>query len=291
MQEAIQASVIQNRPAEKHDRQGNMDFILGTLTEEADQGADLVVFPEVSITNFFQHGLGGALDLWQTAAIDLEADEIRAICDVAQKHNLHTIVGFNERSDTYGVVYNSCALIGPQGVIGISRKQNFPGIEKLYYTPGPKVETFSCALGKIGIVICYDALFPEIARKHFLNGADLIIFASSFWKGGDKGGVGDPETKRELWRSLPFVTAVQNQAFVLSANGCGALELGGGLGVWERMGFSQIASPLTGIMCEAGQDEGMTLRAELYSKELLEARSNYHFMSEVQTRPSGALAD
>ena len=290
MLETVQASVVQHRPAEKQDRQANVDFILATLAAEAAQGAELVVFPEVGITNFFRHGPGGARELWETATITLDSPEIEAVRDAARHHNLYTIVGFNERSDTFGVVYNSSALIGPEGVVGVSRKQNFPGIEKLYYTPGPVVETFACDLGRIGTIICYDALFPEIARQHFLNGAEMIVFSSSFWKGGTRGGVGDPETKRQLWQKLPFVTAVQNQAFVLSANCCGTQDLGGGLGEWERMGLSQIASPSSGVLAEAGQTGQEILRARLRRDDLLEARTNYRFLSEVRSRPSGALA-
>ncbi|GGA94062.1 carbon-nitrogen hydrolase family protein [Allosediminivita pacifica] len=290
MREAVQASVVQHRPAEKQERQANIDFILATLADEAKSGAELVVFPEVGITNFFRHGPGGMRDLWETASITLDSPEIEVVRDAARRLNLYTVVGFNERSDTFGVVYNSSALIGPEGVVGVSRKQNFPGVEKLYYTPGPAVKAFDCGLGRVGTVICYDALFPEIARQHFLDGAEMIVFSSSFWRGGARGGVGDPETKRDLWHKLPFVTAVQNQAFVLSANCCGTQDLGGGLGEWERMGLSQIASPASGVLAEAGQTGQEILRATLKRDDLLEARTNYRFLSEVRSRPSGALA-
>lgn len=290
MREAVEASVIQHRPGDKNDREGNLDYILSTLAAEAAQGANFVVFPEVCITNFFRHGPDGVRDLWENASITLDSPEIEAVCAAARKHDVYTVVGFNERSETFGVVYNSSALIGPEGVVGVSRKQNFPGIEKLYYTPGPTVDTFACDLGVIGTVICYDALFPEISRAHFLNGAEMIVFSSSFWKGGTRGGVGDPETKRQLWQKLPFVTAVQNQAFVLSANCCGTQDLGGGLGEWERMGLSQIASPASGVLAEAGPTDQQILRATLRREDLLEARTNYRFLSEVRSRPSGVLA-
>lgn len=272
------------------ERARNVEFILETLRAEAAGGADLVVFPEVSITNFFSHGPDGVRHLVEAASLTLDAPELAAICDLARELGIHTVVGFNERAPIDGLVYNSSALIGPEGIVGVSRKQNFPGIEKLYYTPGDTVETFTCGLGRIGIVICYDALFPEMARAHFLNGADIIVFSSSFWRGGEKGGVGDPGTKRKIWEDLPFVTAVQNQAFVLSANCCGAHDLGGGLGAWERMGLSQIASPASGVLARAGQQGETILRAALENADLVAARSNYRFLTEVRSRPSGALA-
>lgn len=105
-----------------------------------------------------------------------------------------------------GTIYNSAALIGPEGIVGVTRKCFFPGIEKLYYTPDYNRTTFDCALGKIGIVICYETLFPEIALEHFRQGVEILAVTSSFWSGGIKGGAGDPVTKRnsgKLSRPLP----------------------------------------------------------------------------------------
>jgi predicted amidohydrolase len=284
MQKDIQVSAVQFCPFLNDSMDKNMEFILTTMAEEAKKGADLVVFPETSITNFFTHGQGGYRHLMEEASISVDGDEIQQLIEAAKTHNQYVVVGFNEKSSVPGVIYNSCALIGPEGVAGVSRKQNFPGIEKLYYTTGPKLETFECALGKIGIIICYDVLFPEIARHHFRNAADVIVFSSSFWVGGSKGGTGDPLTKRQLWKALPLVTAVQNQAFVVSANGSGIMDFGVGTGVWERMGLSQIASPAEGVLAECDHSEEVILRATLKKDALSEARSNYHFFSELQPK-------
>jgi len=282
MLEVVRSCAVQCCPAPNFDRSKNLEFILSTMAAEADKGCHLIVFPETSVTNFFTHGRNGFRELVESSSITLESEEIKAICDQARNLNLFVVVGFNERSSVYGVVYNSAALIGPNGIVGVSRKQNFPGIEKLYYTPGPRLETFSTELGKIGIIICYDVLFPEIARHHFRNAADILVFSSSFWIGGDKGGTGDPVTKRKLWQELPFVTSIQNQAFVISANACGTANLGAG--DWERMGLSQIVSPTDGILAQAGQSEPTTLRAKLEREKLIEARTNYRFFSEIQQK-------
>ncbi|MGB3338482.1 MAG: carbon-nitrogen hydrolase family protein [Devosia sp.] len=290
-QETILVSAIQSSPQERENRRANLDYILETLRAEAAGGSQLVVFPEVSLTNFFRHGSGGVKSLWEQLSVEVDGPDIEEIADLVRALGVYTVVGFNERAPILGVVYNSAALIGPEGIVGISRKQNFPGIEKLYYTPGPRLETFDCALGRVGVVICYDTLFPEIARHHFRNGVDILICVSSFWRGGAKGGSGDPVTKAKLWKELPFVTAVQNQAFVVSANCSGTLDLGPSIGEWERLGMSQIVSPHAGVLAFCEHNEPQILRAELKRSELLEARFNYRFLAESQlgARAIGAI--
>lgn len=280
MQSKVVASAVQHQPVELGGKEENLAFIIAQLQAEAAQGSDLVVFPETGLTSFFKHEEGGLRRLWNEGSIDLDGPELSAICEAAKTLGLYTVVGFNERSSIVGTIYNSAALIGPEGIVGVTRKQFLPGIEKLYYTTCNRRETFECALGRIGIVICYETLFPEIALEHFKQGAEILVFTSSFWSGGSKGGAGDPVTKKKFWESVPTVTAIQNQAFVVSCNACGFLDLGNKVGTWERLGLSQIVSPNNGILVQAGQFAAETIRAELHVNDLVEARSNYPLMAD-----------
>ncbi|WP_417842062.1 carbon-nitrogen hydrolase family protein [Terasakiella sp.] len=280
MQSKVVASAVQHQPVELGSRDENLAFILEQLKVEASNGSNLVVFPEAGLTSFFKHEEGGLKRLWNEGSVDLDGPELTAIADAAKTLGLYTVVGFNERSSTIGTIYNSAALIGPEGIVGVTRKRFLPGIEKLYYTPGTERMTFDSALGRIGIVICYEALFPEIALKHFMQGVEILVVTSSFWSGGTKGGAGDPVTKKKFWENVPTVTAIQNQAFVVSCNACGFLDLGKKVGTWERLGLSQIVSPNNGILVQAGQFAAETIRAELDRNDLIESRSNYPLMAD-----------
>ncbi|SEG83958.1 carbon-nitrogen hydrolase family protein [Marinobacterium lutimaris] len=278
MQNKVVASAVQHQPVELGSMDDNLAFILDRLKVEASHGSELIVFPEAGLTSFFKHEEGGLKRLWEEGSIDLDGPELTAIVEAAKELGVHTVVGFNERSKTIGTIYNSAALIGPEGIVGVQRKRYLPGIEKLYYTPGTERVTFECSLGRIGIIICYEALFPEVALEHFMQGADILVVTSSFWSGGAKGGAGDPVTKKRFWENVSTITAIQNQAFVVSCNACGFLDLGKKVGTWERLGLSQIVSPTQGVLAQAGQFAAETIRAELNLDDLSDSRSNYPLM-------------
>ncbi len=280
MKEQVRAVAVQHEPRPLTHREENLAFILETLAEQAAAGAELVVFPEVGITSFFRHEADGFRTYWNEGAIDPDGPELARVCAAAARHGLHVVVGFAERGDCVGKIYNSAALIGPEGLIGISRKIHMPGVEKLYFTPGERVETFDCALGRIGIAICYDTFFPEVTRQHFLQEADILVFSSSIWRGGAKGGAGLEGSKHTLWSGMATMAALQNQAFVVSSNGCGQLDLGAQVGTWERLGLSQIVTPAGEVLAAAGEREPAVIAATLRRAALVESRAAYRFHSD-----------
>jgi predicted amidohydrolase len=280
MDDSIRVSAIQFAPRQMDRRAENMETILSDIRKEAEAGSRLIVFPEVSVTGFFRHEPGGFQAFWEQGAIDLDGPEIQRICAIAEELGIHTVVGFAERSPQSGRIFNSAALIGPKGVSGVTRKIHLPGLEKLYFSPGERIDVFSCELGRIGVAICYDALFPEYIGALSRQGVDIIVFSSSFWAGGAKGGVGDEDSKKKLLSALPMVTAIQNQAFVISCNACGREDMGSQAGTWERLGLSQIATPSGDILAAAGESSAETISAFLKQESLIGARTTYRFLAD-----------
>ncbi len=280
MMESLNVSAVQIAPRGVGGRTKNVENILETLRKEAAGGSQLIVFPEVSITGFFRHEPGGLLAYWEKCAIDPNGPEIQKICDAVKELHVFTIVGFAEHCWATGKIFNSAALIGPSGVIGITRKMHLPGLEKLYFSPGRDVPVFDCELGRIGIVICYDSMFPEYIGALSRQGVDIIVFTSSIWAGGAKGGVGTEESKRKYWSVLPLVTAIQNQSFVVSCNGCGTEDMGALAGEWERLGLSQIVTPTGDVLQKAGEAEAEVISARLDRDVLVNARTSYRFIAD-----------
>ncbi len=97
-------------------------------------------------------------------------------CQVAKKHAMHLVVGLIERDGP--AIYNTSVLIGPEGeLIGKYRKVTLPRTEiSAGVTPGDEYPVFETKIGKIGMMICYDGFFPEVAQRLTDHGAEIICW-------------------------------------------------------------------------------------------------------------------
>ena len=95
---------------------------------------------------------------------------------LAKKHALHVVAGLYERDGK--AVYNVAVLLGPDGkLIGKYRKVCLPHSEvENGVTPGDSYPVFDTKLGKVGLMVCYDGFFPEVARALTNNGAEVIAW-------------------------------------------------------------------------------------------------------------------
>lgn len=95
---------------------------------------------------------------------------------LAKQHHTHLVVGLYERDEK--VVYNVAVLIGPDGkLIGKYRKVCLPHSEiENGVTPGDEYPVFQTAFGKVGMMVCYDGFFPEVARELTNHGAEVIAW-------------------------------------------------------------------------------------------------------------------
>ena len=102
-----------------------------------------------------------------------DAPSVRQLSDLARRHRLVLAVGLSEKERD--IVYNTCVLVGPDGYIGKQRKLHLSRDEVNYYKGGRDILVLDIGRCKVGIVICYDNQFPEIARVLALRGADVLL--------------------------------------------------------------------------------------------------------------------
>lgn len=103
-------------------------------------------------------------------------NEIKQIC---KEQNIYIVFGFAEKDDN-GHYYISSGLIDANGeLLGIYRKTHLFYKEKETFFPGSEFKVFPTPLGRIGLMICFDIEFPEIARALKLKGADVIIVVNA----------------------------------------------------------------------------------------------------------------
>lgn len=134
--------------------------------------------------------------------------------------------------------WNTMFLVDGNGVIGKYRKQHLFALwkEDLFFASGNRPEPVTVGTDIVGPLICYDLRFPELARDHAFKGASMLI-VSAQW----------PEVRLDHWQTLLKARAIENQAFVIGANGCGPV------GEYMLAGHSMIIAPDGEIISEAGR--------------------------------------
>jgi predicted amidohydrolase len=139
------------------------------IAEAAAQRADLVVLPET----LTYYGSGGS---YADAAEPIPGPSTEYFGELAKQHQLYIVAGLLEREQH--LIYNVAVLIGPSGeVVGKYRKVTLPrGEIEGGLTPGSDYPVFKTNFGKVGMMVCYDGFFPEVARELSNRGAEVIAW-------------------------------------------------------------------------------------------------------------------
>ena len=153
------------------DADGNRAKVRSAISDAARAGARVVVLPELANTGY----MFADIDELRAAAEPLNGPTVTEWANLAAQHGLIIVGGFAELGDG-GLVYNSAVLVDASGVRTRYRKAHLWNREKdNLFTPGsdlpPVVNT---AVGRIGVMICYDLEFPEWVRTVALDGAELL---------------------------------------------------------------------------------------------------------------------
>lgn len=154
----------------------NLAEITAAVTQAASSGARLVVLPELCTTGYMFSGRDEALALAEPVPSGPATQALTALCcDL----DLHLIAGVAERSGDF--LYNSAVLLGPDGHIGTYRKLHLWDNENTIFQPGnADLPVYQTPLGNIGLLICYDAWFPEAFRVLALRGADAVCLPTNW---------------------------------------------------------------------------------------------------------------
>lgn len=198
--------------------------------------ADLWVLPELFATGYqfvSQEELDGLAE-----AVP-EGPTTQALIASARERDCFIVAGLPESSE--GNVYNSAVLVGSEGLVACYRKVHLFSKEKLWFTPGDKpfpVADIGCA--KIGVMICFDHLFPESARSLALNGAEIIAHPSNL--------------VMPVYAQLTMrARALENGVFTVTANRVGVESRSDE--ALRFTGESQIVSPAGEILARSPAEE------------------------------------
>lgn len=144
------------------------------LIAEADM-ADLWVLPELFNTGYLFTSPDELDRLAETIPDGVTA---QFLLSLAQQFNTHIVAGMAEKVGRH--FYNSAVLINPAGFQGLYRKIHLFEREKFWFKPGNlPFQVWDIGVAKVGMMICFDWIFPEAARTLSLNGAEVICHPSN----------------------------------------------------------------------------------------------------------------
>jgi predicted amidohydrolase len=219
------------------DKKHNINVMKKNIKRAKEKGANLVIFPELSLTGYLNR------DLAYELAEPIPGSSINSLEEIAKKENIHIVFGMPEQSEkAHAVLYNTAVLLGPDGFVGKYRKMHLPTHsvfeEKRYFRLGYEAPVFETELGKMGLTICYDMFFPEISRLLRLKGSQLIICISA-----------SPAVRSRFFEVFTAARALENTVFLAYVNLVGVED---GLQFW---GGSRIIAPDGSILAKAKYDE------------------------------------
>ena len=149
-------------------------------------------------------------ELWYTRVVRDFEKEFKVAFDAAREYGFTIIPGaFKEK--ICGDTYVSCPVVTPDGnILGRQHKIHLFGHQRKTLKPGSKIKVFEIGKLKFSVPICYDLVFPEIARSAVRDGAELLFFPSKI-----------PKTGIDPWHLYLQVRALENRIPVVASNVCG----------------------------------------------------------------------
>ena len=251
------------------DKEENLKTACAYIRRAAEQGAELAVLPEMFCC------------LYTNAAFVANAEPAggkvyTAMADAAREYGLYLVAGSMPELDGERI-FNTSFVFDPQGrQIARHRKMHLFDIdvkggqrfmESETFTAGDDVTVFETPWGKLGLCICFDMRFPELARAMTLAGAQAILVPAAF----------NMTTGPLHWELMFRQRAVDNQLFTV-----GAAPARDETGPYVSYGNSMVCSPWGRILCRAGAGPEMLL-LELDLAENTAVRAQLPLLSARRT--------
>ena len=220
-----------------HDKARNLQAMRDVMARAAAQGVRLVVFPEAVVQGFLydvnpHFDPGEAQYHWQSAE-PIPGPSTKQLAEWCTEFELVAVAGIMERVDhpAVPVLYNSAAVLGPQGHLGVYRKVHKPTEEEIVYRAGSDWPVFETPLGRLGALICYDQCFPEAARELTLRGAQMLAIPNA-WAALNQASI-------DRYDFFGRARAAENRRWILQSNQSGPSDRGEHV----YLGYSRIIAP------------------------------------------------
>ncbi|MCQ2078718.1 MAG: carbon-nitrogen hydrolase family protein [archaeon] len=217
--------------------------------------ADLFLFPEMFLTRYGN---------WRLDDYD-PASALNTLSEICVEHGVAIAMGMPVKNGNG--LRNSLAFITPETRVCYDKLYlaNFPPYDEDVFTPGSKPVMVEWRGFRLGLLICYDVMFPEIHRHYAVNGADAVLMASA----------SAMKSETAMCRVLP-ARSLENTVYTLFCNNTGEGPAG------RYFGGSAAYSPLGDTIARAsGGDEVLVVTLE--KGEIARAREVRHHLRDLRT--------
>ncbi|HGJ5876511.1 MAG TPA: nitrilase-related carbon-nitrogen hydrolase [Arsenophonus sp.] len=242
------------------DKDKNLQSLKNYCYKAKENNAQIICFPELATTGYSPSLLGK--QYYSLSETKSEKTDI-LFTQLSTKLNLVIICGFIERDNTTNKIYNSAGIWIPnrKNWLGVYRKIHLIHDEKLWFTPGDSLPVFDIGICHIGIMICYDAGFPEVARILATKNID-ILFMPSAWSEQDK----------DLWCINTPSRALENTIHLVAVNRWGKE------GDIHLFGGSRILDPRGKVIAKAVEKSEDMICYEIDLNMQNETRKNLKYL-------------
>lgn len=232
--------------------------LAGVFEAPAARECDLMLCPELYLSGYFVH------DRLMERAEPVDGPFARGVRDIARRSGCAIVYGYPERAAEG--LYNSALCAGPDGeVLANHRKNLLPyEYEERYFLRGRRPTAFGLNGWQIGLLVCYEAEFPEAVRCHAQAGCGLVVAPTALTRQW-------PVVAR---RVIP-ARAFENNVFIAYANHAG--EEDGN----RYLGESVITSTLGEDLARAGEGE-CVVSARLDRAEIGASRARLRFLADLK---------
>ncbi|WP_201558131.1 carbon-nitrogen hydrolase family protein [Psychrobacter sp. 72-O-c] len=218
---------------------------------------DLLVMPELALTGY------NIFERLDTLAESVDGPIVTQVAKLAIKYNLHLLFGLAERHSD-GQLTNSAILLDGSGKrLATYHKRQLWGREHECFTAGKKCCVVDTRLGRLGLMICYDNEFPEVARELVQEGAEIILSPTANMI---------PNAERQILQIR--ARAMDNQCFVACINRSG-IE-----GNLHYCGNSLVAGPDGEVLGRLGIDSGILI-VDIDLARINESRSHQDYLKDL----------
>lgn len=250
------------------DVEANQRVAARLVADAASQNADLILFPEMSILEFFPR-IPHRYEFFDLAE-PIPGPTLEWFQELARENSIHIVYNHFERSPT-GVFYDTSVVVDRTGTYrGRQRMMHIaeePGYnEKFYYAPGAdKYRVFELEGWHFGIAICYDRHFPEVFRSFIVQGARLILIPTA---------VAAQEPFAEVYSIEARAAAVTHGVYIAMVNRAGVED------PLTFLGNSMLIDPYGRIEASLDDEPNALLTCHLANERIIEARTRFPFLRD-----------